>query len=86
MAMRSEQGDLALPGHQAAHDHGGLPRRDQPDECARLQEGEQADQRVRPGAQRPAGVLDQPLHVGQRDHAEADQQRAERGQPRGGRA
>ena len=57
------QRDLALAGDEAADDHRRLPRRDQPDERAGLEEGEDADGEVGPLAERLAGLLDQVLDV-----------------------
>ena len=61
--------DLALAGHDAAEDHDGLPRGDEPDERPRLQERRGGDDRVGPGAEGVARVLQQLLDVGQLDEA-----------------
>ena len=55
-----QQRDLALAGDQPADDHRGLARRDEPEERARLEERERADDEVGPLAERLAGVLEQP--------------------------
>src|SRR5262249_15065603 len=60
-----------------------LPRRDEPDERAGLEIREQADEQVRPLAERLARVLEQLLEVRERDDAGADQRGGRHDHPAG---
>ena len=51
IATRAGQLHLPAAGEHAAQDDGQLPRRDQADERARLEEGQTSDERVRPGTE-----------------------------------
>jgi hypothetical protein len=71
--------DLALRRHHAAQHHGRLARGDEPDERAGLEEGERADQRVGPRAERVRQVGERRVEVGHGDDAGRREREAERG-------
>ena len=64
--------------HHAADHDGRLTRDGEADEGAGLEEREPADRGVRPGAERPGGVLERARGVGERNEAGHDGERRER--------
>ena len=70
-----DQLHTAALGHDTADHHGGLPRYDQPDEGAGLEEREPGDRRIRPAAKGARTILEHAVHVRKRNDTDNQEQR-----------